>query len=250
MVPLTNRTLTSLNPEVAVPSYDRRKVSVGIVHVGVGGFHRAHEAMYLDRLMEDGKALDWGICGVGVLPTDRRMADVLTIQDHLYTLVVKHPDGTLDPRVIGSIVDYLFAPEDPEAVVERMADPATRIVSLTVTEGGYNIHATTGQFDEDDPSVRHDLEPGATPRTTFGLITEALSLRRSRGLSPFTVLSCDNIQGNGDVARRAFTTFASLRDPDLGAWVERNVPFPNCMVDRITQSLRMKTGLSWLVAST
>ena len=234
MVSLSSANLAGLAPEVAVPSYDRGRVGVGIVHIGVGGFHRAHEAMYLDRLMNEGTALDWGICGVGVLPGDRRMAEALAAQDHLYTLVVKHPDGTLEPRVIGSIVDYLLAPDDPHAVIERMADPATRIVSLTVTEGGYNIHAVTGEFDAEEPGIRRDLQPGAVPSTTFGLVTEALVRRRGRGLAPFTVLSCDNIQGNGDVARRSFAAFAALRDPALGEWVEREVSFPNSMVDRIT----------------
>src|SRR3954463_6567710 len=172
MLPLSPENLPSFPPEVATPAYDRRSLQVGIVHVGVGGFHRAHEAMYLDRLLNDGKALEWGICGVGVLPSDRRMADAMSAQDGLYTLVVKHPDGTFEPRVIGSIVDYLFAPDDPDAVIERMADPAVRIVSLTVTEGGYNIHAVTGQFDVSNPDVIHDAAPGAVPRTVFGLITE------------------------------------------------------------------------------
>ncbi|GIG23683.1 mannitol 2-dehydrogenase [Cellulomonas chitinilytica] len=233
-VRLTPETLGSLPPEVAVPTYDRDQVSVGIVHVGVGGFHRAHQALYLDRLMNAGDALDWGICGVGVLPQDRRMADVMAAQRGLYTLVVKHPDGTWEPRVVGSIVDYLLAPDDPDAVVERMADLATRIVSLTITEGGYNFHAVTGEFDGANPAVRHDLEPGTPPQTTFGLVVEALARRRDRGLPPFTVLSCDNIQGNGDMARRSFGAFAQLRDPDLGAFVRDEVRFPNCMVDRIT----------------
>jgi mannitol 2-dehydrogenase len=231
---LSMEALPELPADVPRPVYDRERVSVGLVHIGVGGFHRAHQAMYLDRLMNAGKALDWGICGVGVLPSDRTMADVMAAQDGLYTLVVKHADGTLEPRVIGSIVDYLFAPADPEAVVEKMADASTRIVSLTVTEGGYNIHAVTGEFDETDPSVQQDLSPGVQPTTTFGLVTEALVRRRARGTHPFTVLSCDNIEGNGDVARRSLVAFARLRDPDLGAWVDREVRFPNCMVDRIT----------------
>jgi mannitol 2-dehydrogenase len=234
MQPLNQETLSSLSASVPIPAYDRDRVRTGIVHIGVGGFHRAHEAMYLDRLLEQGKAEDWGICGVGVLPSDRRMAEVMAAQDGLYTLVVKHPDGTLEPRVVGSIVEYLLAPDDPEAVVERMADEATRIVSLTVTEGGYNVSPVTGEFDATAPDVLADLQPGAVPRTAFGLITEALVRRRQRGLPPFTVVSCDNIQGNGDVARRSFSAFAGLRDPELGAWVDREVPFPNSMVDRIT----------------
>jgi mannitol 2-dehydrogenase len=244
MPPLTATTLSSLDPAVAVPTYDRGAVHAGIVHFGVGGFHRAHQAMYLDRLMNEDPsnekgALDYGICGVGVLPGDRRMKDALDAQDCLYTLVLKYPDGTFEPRVIGSIVEYLFAPDDPEAVIEKMADPGTRIVSLTVTEGGYNFNAVTGEFEADNPDVRHDLQPGVAPKTTFGLIIEALARRRERGLGPFTVMSCDNIQGNGDAAKKSFGAFARLRgtavgDQDLGEWVEREVAFPNCMVDRIT----------------
>ena len=162
------------------------------------------------------------------------MQQALDAQDGLYTLVLKHSDGTYEPRVIGSIVEYLFAPDDPEAVIEKMAAQSTRIVSLTITEGGYNISDVTGEFDVTNPDVIHDLEPGAVPRTTFGLITEALRRRRKRGLAPFTVMSCDNLQGNGHLTRRVFTTFARLRDPELGDWVEREVRFPNSMVDRIT----------------
>jgi mannitol 2-dehydrogenase len=140
----------------------------------------------------------------------------------------------MDARVVGSIIEYLLAPDDPEAVIEKMAAESTRIVSLTVTEGGYNISPVTGAFDEADPDVLRDLQPGTSPRTSFGLVAEALVRRRQRGLAPFTVVSCDNIQHNGDVARRSFSAFARLRDPELGAWMEREVPFPNSMVDRIT----------------
>ena len=219
---------------IPVPDYDRTRVTTGVVHFGVGAFHRSHEAMYLDRLMNQGRALDWGICGVGVLPSDRRMQQVMADQDCLYTLVLKHSDGTWEPRVIGSIVEYLFAPDDPEAVVEKLADPATRIVSLTVTEGGYNVDLVTGEFDAGNPAVAADLQPGAVPGTVFGLITEGLARRRDRGLPAFTIMSCDNIQGNGHLAERVFTTFARLRDPKLGDWVAENVSFPNSMVDRIT----------------
>lgn len=234
MQKLTSNALTTLPASLSKPGYDRSALSAGIVHFGVGGFHRAHQAMYLDRLMNAGKAHDWAICGVGVLPGDARMKQVMDAQDCLYTLVIKNPDGTREGRVIGSIVEYLFAPDDPDAVVEKMASEAVRIVSLTVTEGGYNFHHVTGEFNADNPDVVHDLEPGAKPKTTFGLITEALGRRRERGLAPFTVMSCDNIQGNGDVARKMFTSYAKLKDPDLGAWIEQNVPFPNSMVDRIT----------------
>ncbi len=219
---------------VPVPTYDRSRVTTGIVHLGVGGFHRAHQAMYVDRLLESGEGLDWGICGVGVMPGDRRMQQVLQAQDHLYTLVLKGADGSLEPRVVGAVVDYLFAPDDPEAVIERMADERTRIVSLTVTEGGYHFDAVTGEVDLEDPALLADLQPGAVPRTAFGLITEALARRRSRGVAPFTVMSCDNIESNGNVARRCIGAFAAARDADLGAWVHTQVTFPNSMVDRIT----------------
>jgi len=127
------------------PSYNRDEIGIGIVHFGVGGFHRAHQAMYVDRLLEMGLATQWGICGVGVLPADRKMADVMVAQDGLYTLLVENPDGSHDARVIGSIVDYRYAPDDPEAVIELLAAPSTRIISLTITEGGYNIDNLPGE---------------------------------------------------------------------------------------------------------
>jgi mannitol 2-dehydrogenase len=232
--PLNAQTLAYWRGRLPVPDYDRDLVTAGVVHVGVGGFHRAHQAMYHDRFMNEGTALDWGICGVGVMAADRRMKEALDAQDGLYTLVLKHSDGTYEPRVIGSIVEYLFAPDDPEAVIEKMAAESTRIVSLTITEGGYNLSDVTGEFDVANPDVLADLEPGAVPRTTFGLITEALRRRWKRGLAPFTVMSCDNLQDNGYLSKRVFTAFAGLRDPDLGDWVEREARFPNSMVDRIT----------------
>jgi len=192
-----------LSASVPHPAYDRSQVTTGVVHFGVGGFHRAHQAMYHDRLMNKGKALDWGICGVGVMPSDQRMKEALDAQDGLYTLVVKHPDGTYDARVIGAITEYLFAPEDPEAVIEKLAAESTRIVSLTVTEGGY--------------------DPGGA---VFGYIVDALARRRERGIEPFTVMSCDNLQGNGQLTRRVVEERAGYELVD--------VSFPNSMVDRIT----------------
>src|SRR5215211_5866494 len=232
MTALSESTLDSLT--IPGLGYDRSKVSVGIVHFGVGGFHRAHQAMYVDQLMEQGEAFDWGICGVGVMPFDLRMRDAMEAQDCLYTLVQKDPGGGWQPKIIGSIVEYRYAPDDTEAVIEKMADPGTRIVSLTVTEGGYNFHPVTGEFDEANPAVQADLAPGAVPATTFGLITEALMRRRTRVVAPFTIMSCDNIQGNGHVAQEVFTAFARLREPELGEWVASTICFPNSMVDRIT----------------
>ncbi len=232
--PLNARTVASWSGRLPVPAYDRRLVIPGVVHFGVGGFHRAHQAMYHDRLMNAGGALDWGICGVGVLPDDRRMQAALDAQDGLYTLVIKHSDGTYEPRIVGSVVGYLFAPDDPEAVIRTLAAESTRIVSLTITEGGYYINDVTGEFDVANPEVIHDVEPHAVPRTVFGLISEALARRRTRGLPPFTIMSCDNVQGNGDLTRRVLAEFARLREAEFGDWVEREMHFPNSMVDRIT----------------
>jgi mannitol 2-dehydrogenase len=233
-IELGERTLAACAERVAAPTYDRSRVTAGIVHFGVGGFHRAHQAMYLDRLMNSGVAYDWGICGVGVMDADRRMKEALEAQDYLYLLVQKHGSGEYEARVIGSIVDYLFAPDDPEAVIERLANPAIKIVSLTITEGGYSLDDISGEFDAGTPEVARDLEPGAVPRSVFGLVVAGLARRRARGERPFTIVSCDNLQGNGDLARKVFTAFARLLDPDLARWIELEVHFPGSMVDRIT----------------
>jgi mannitol 2-dehydrogenase len=210
---LTQSSLSCLDDRVSRPVYDRSAVSVGIAHFGVGGFHRAHQAMYLDRLMDRGLALDWGICAIGSLPRDRRMIDALAAQDGLYTLVVKHADGRREPRVIGSIVEALHAADDPVAVARRLADPALRIVSLTITEGGYG------------------LEPSSP---VFGHIVHALALRRAAGVAPFTVVSCDNLPGNGPLTRAVVLAVAEQLDPDLARWIAAEVAFPSSMVDRIT----------------
>ncbi|ANR91219.1 mannitol dehydrogenase family protein [Mycobacterium avium] len=207
---LNAHNLTGL--KIPVPTYDRSQIGIGIAHFGVEGFHRAHQAMYLDRLLNDGLARDWGICGIGVLPDDRRMRDALRSQDYLYTLILEHPDGTQEPRVIGSIVDFRYAPEDPGSVVDLLADPATRIISLTITEGGYQPPLSAA----------------------FELVAEALNRRRERGLPSPTIVSCDNIIKNGDVARRAFTAHAEQVNPELAQWMRENTTFPNSMVDRIT----------------
>ena len=214
--------------------YDRAAVTAGIVHFGVGGFHRAHEAMYLDRLMRAGQAYEWGICGIGVMPSDQRMRDVLRAQSGLYTLLQRHPDGTEQTIVIGSIIDFLYAPDDPEAVIAKVADPATKVVSLTVTEGGYNIHRVTGEFDTSNPKIIAEVQSADPPSSVFGLVTGALQRRRDAGQEPFTISSCDNIQGNGDIARGAFVGYARMRDRPLADWIQQHVAFPNSMVDRIT----------------
>ena len=224
----------SLADSPLAPAYDRSAITTGIVHMGVGGFHRAHQAMYVDRLMRAGGALDWGICGVGLLPGDARMRDALASQDHLYSLTLKHRDGRREPAVIGSIHDYRFAPDDRDGVLEVMTAPATRIVSLTVTEGGYNIDDATGAFRTESDGARHDAAHPHEPSSAFGYIVEALRRRREAGIVPFTVMSCDNLPGNGRIARTAVVSQAAMSDPALATWIDEHVSFPNCMVDRIT----------------
>lgn len=220
-------------PRVEVPNYDRSGVAQSIVHVGVGGFHRSHQAVYLDDLCRDHGATEWGLCGVGLLAHDIRIRDALHSQDCLYTHVEQSVSGD-QARVIGSILDFLFAPENPEAVIEKMASDDTRIVSLTITEGGYFIDQGTGEFQQDHPDIVHDLAHPHHPTCTFGYLLEALDRRRQRDRKPFTVLSCDNVQGNGDIARKVLLRFAQLRDPSLHDWLAEHGAFPNCMVDRIT----------------
>jgi mannitol 2-dehydrogenase len=234
LVRLRAATLRDVAGEISVPGYDRGRLQVGIVHFGAGAFHRSHQAMYIDRLMRSGQAEDWAICAVDVLEAERGKRAIFQAQDGLYTLLVKEPDGAIGRRVIGSIIEYLFGPDEPGRVLDRLTDPRTRIVSLTITEGGYNVIQTTGEFDEDNPAIRRDLAPGTVPGTVFGFVIEALRRRRALGVPPFTVMSCDNIEGNGNVARTMFSAFADLMEPGLGAWVRETVAFPNSMVDRIT----------------
>lgn len=231
---LSLATLADLPGSVDRPNYNRSDLKTGIVHFGVGGFHRSHLAMSINRLLNSGLAKDWAICGVGLLENDKKMRDVLREQDCLYTLVLKHPDGRRESSVIGSIIEYIYAPDETQALLEKLANPDTKIVSLTITEGGYNFDRVTGDFLADTPAIAKDLKTGSIPSSVFGLVVEGLRLRRVAGVEPFTILSCDNIQGNGSVAKKMFTSFATLKDPELGAWLETHVEFPNSMVDRIT----------------
>lgn len=233
-VELTERVLSQLPSPVSTPAYDRSGVTYGIVHIGVGGFHRAHQALYLDNYLAQNPD-DWGICGVGLLEFDQKMRDVMQSQDCLYTLVERSPDKD-EARVIGSIVDYRYALDNREAVIEALAAPQCRIVTLTITEGGYYVVEGTGEFDASHPTIQHDLQHPDEPHGVFGFLTAALERLRLRGLRPFTVLSCDNLQGNGDLVGRMLTAFAKKQNPDLGRWIEQNVAFPNSMVDRITPS--------------
>ncbi|MDA8296764.1 MAG: mannitol dehydrogenase family protein [Actinomycetota bacterium] len=234
MVALNAANLDRLDPRVARPGYDRAGVSIGIVHLGVGGFHRAHQAAYLDALMGLGRGGAWGIGGVGLLPGDKAMHAALVAQDGLYTVMTRAPDGTVAARVIGSLLEHRFAPADPGGVLDRLAAPATRIVTLTITEGGYGIDPASGRFLVEDPAIAHDTVPGAVPTTVFGYLLAALRRRRDAGIAPFAVVSCDNIESNGTVARTSLSAFARLADPGLAEMIERDVAFPCSMVDRIT----------------
>ncbi|MGB7088004.1 MAG: mannitol dehydrogenase family protein [Phormidesmis sp.] len=240
-IALSDTSLSQLSEQlerVNLPQYNRADVINGIVHIGVGGFHRSHQALYIDKYLEQHSDLQqsdhrWGICGVGLLKYDENMRDALQSQDCLYTLVERSSEKDT-ARVIGSITDYLFAPEETPAVIARLADVTCRIVTLTITEGGYYVIEGTGEFDAEHPNIQHDLQSPDRPVSVYGFLTAALRQRRQNGLSPFTVLSCDNVQGNGNLARKMLTAFAKLQDPELGQWIAENVAFPNSMVDRIT----------------
>lgn len=234
VVLLNQKNLGSISPGVSVPSYNRDEVTTSIVHIGVGNFHRSHEAYYTNELMERFGVLDCGICGVGLLDYDRKIYNILKDQDGLYTLVTKELDGSLSPRVIGSIVEYIFAPENPLAVIEKMANPDIRIISLTITEGGYNMNEATGDFDFSNPAIVEDMKNPMSPKTVFAYLAQAMKLRKQRGVSGCTIQSCDNIQGNGDVARKALVNYVEKAEPELLPWIEEHVSFPNAMVDRIT----------------
>ena len=222
--PLRTTSLERLGGGVRVPTYDRAALRRGIVHIGVGGFHRAHLATYVDELCESGNR-DWSIVGAGVLAGDARMAATLAAQDHLYTLITRGSIDT-DVRVIGSIVDYLHAVPSAAGLIERIADPDTQIVSLTVTEGGYPVDDVTGAYRPDAPT--------AGPGSAFAVIADGLARRHATGGGPLTVLSCDNILGNGRATRTATVGAANALDPALATWIDEHVAFPNSMVDRIT----------------
>lgn len=232
-VKLNNANLSKLKASVRTPTYDRSKLIQHTVHMGVGGFHRAHQAVFLDDLLSLEREERWGECGLGVLKADSRMRDVLKEQDYLYTVVERSAE-TQAARVIGSIADYIYAPEDREAALEKMAAPETRIVSLTITEGGYFIDDGTGEFVSEHSDIQHDLHNQDRPVSSMGYIAAALNRRRLRGLPPFTVMSCDNLQGNGQVVKKVLLGFAELQNIELARWIADHVAFPSCMVDRIT----------------
>lgn len=221
-----------LPDRVARPRYRRGDLSPGIVHFGVGNFHRAHQAVYLDELFNAGEARDWAIVGAGVLDVEKAGRDRLAGQDFL-TTVVEQDSGHMSARVTGAMIDFI-EPGATDAVIVQLAEPAVRIVSMTITEGGYFIDPASGRFDPDHPAIRADAAQIAAPTTVFGLILAGLMRRREAGIAPFTVMSCDNIPGNGHVTQDAVAGLAALVDADLAQWIHDEVAFPNSMVDRIT----------------
>lgn len=228
---LSNATLGRLPETIRRPAYDRSRLSPGIVHIGLGNFHRAHQSWYLSRLFDLGLDHDWAILGAGVRAQDAAQRDRLLAQDCLTTLIELAPDTTR-AEVVGAMIGYLPVLPDTAALVAQMADPAIRIVSLTVTEGGYYQTADHG-FDADHPDIVHDATHPDRPRTAFGAMVAALARRRAAGVGPFTGLCCDNLLGNGAVLRQTVLGLARLSDPGLADWIGEHGAFPNGMVDCI-----------------
>ncbi|PIE08069.1 MAG: mannitol dehydrogenase [Rhodobacterales bacterium] len=231
-VKLSNANLDHLPEAVQRPGYDRAKLTAGILHIGLGNFHRAHQSWYLHRLMQQGLAQDWAIVGAGVRPYDADMRAKLAAQDYLTTLIELAPDAT-SAEVVGSMIDYVPVEEGNGPLIARMARPDIRIVSLTVTEGGYYIDPATGGFDAAHPDILHDAAHPDTPKTAFGAMVAALKIRRDKGTGPFTGQCCDNLQSNGAVLRQTVVSLARLSDPALADWIDSHCTFPNAMVDCI-----------------
>lgn len=230
---LSNATLGDLSASAMLPTYDRSSLTPGIIHIGVGNFHRAHLAWYVHRLMQQGVATDWAIIGAGVRDHDKAMRRHLLAQDCLTTLIELDPHGNQAAEIIGSMIDYLPVEADNAALIQAMADPRIRIVSMTVTEGGYFIDPRTGGLDAAHPDIRHDADNPDNPRTAFGAMVAALRMRRDAGTGPFTGLCCDNLQGNGAILRQTLVGIASLADPEFADWIDSHCSFPNSMVDCI-----------------
>lgn len=219
-------------------NYNRENIKPGILHIGVGNFHRAHQEFYTGQLLEDADQQQWGYCGAMILPSDERLYKALKEQKGEYTLTVCGRNGEDKAYRLGALVELIWGMEDPEGIINKIADKDIRIITLTITEGGYNMEKSTGTFMLQDEKVVHDLQNPSTPQTVFGYVAEGLRRRMNRGNGPVTILSCDNLQHNGNTAKKSFTTFFSAQDPELASWVQSNVTFPNSMVDRITPATR------------
>ncbi|MDB0032544.1 mannitol dehydrogenase family protein, partial [Alphaproteobacteria bacterium] len=223
---LNNEALDQINGSTIKPTYDRSQLQAGIVHIGVGNFHRAHLSWYLHRLMQKGMDLDWAIIGSGVTEYDIPMREKLASQDFLTTLIELDPEGNRSCEIVGSMIDYVAVEKNNQPLIQAMSQPNIRIVSLTVTEGGYFINEK-GELILDHPDLVHDIENPDNPRTSFGAMVSALDLRRQAGLGPFTGLSCDNLIENGNKLKQAVLGIATKRNLELANWIEENCTFPN-----------------------
>lgn len=228
---LNKQTLTKLSAGVSVPSYEPGAISAGIVHIGVGNFHRAHQAVYLDKLFNLGLDHDWGIIGAGLRPSDKNMRNVLREQDWLSTVVELDPAQDT-ARVCAAMIDFVEI--DPQKLIEQLCKKEIRIVSLTITEGGYYRDEKSGGFNASHPEIVYDSQHPDTPKTVFGVLLAALDKRRQSAVAPFTIMSCDNLPGNGHVTQQAMVGLAQLHSTELADWVSAEVSFPNAMVDCIT----------------
>ncbi|MFI3267122.1 MAG: mannitol dehydrogenase family protein [Rikenellaceae bacterium] len=215
-------------------SYNKQQIKSGILHFGVGNFHRAHLQCYTNQLLSDESQSSWGICGAMLMPQDERLYKVLKAQDNNYSLTVCGRDGVNETQWIGSLVELLWSGEDSEAIINKVADKDIKIITLTITEGGYNTDKSTGEFIFDNEMIQHDLENTQNPKTVFGFVAEGLRRRKMAGNGAVTILSCDNLQHNGNTCKKVFTAFIEKQDAELAEWVKTNVTFPNSMVDRIT----------------
>ena len=227
-----------MKTQVISYGYNRENVKSGILHIGVGNFHRAHQEYYTSLLLENEDQQNWGICGAMILPSDERLYKALKGQGGEYTLTVCGRNGEDTAYRLGALNELYWGTEEPEKIINRIADKDIRIITLTITEGGYNIEKSTGAFILEDENIKHDLQCRISPKTAFGYVAEGLRRRMNLGNGPVTILSCDNLQHNGNTAKKAFMSFFRAQDSELAAWVEKNVTFPNSMVDRITPATR------------
>ena len=227
---LNKTNLRRFSDAVRIPTYDRNTLTPGILHLSVGNFHRGHMAVYLDELFEQGLDLDWAIIGAGLRPSALDMRKILKAQDYLTTVVELAPTA-ISAHIVSAMVDFL--PSDPDIIHDALSDRQIRIVSMTITESGYYIDAATGEFAADHPEMVRDAKSPDNPTSLFGVIVKALRARRDAGIDPFTILSCDNLPGNGNITRQTVLGLARLDDPELADWIAASVSFPNSMVDRI-----------------
>ena len=232
MTTLSLANLTTIGKTIPVPKYKREDLNPGILHFGVGNFHRAHLAVYLDELFNLGLCHDWALIGTGVMDFDEKIRSTLAAQDFL-TTVVEQDNDVSSAHITGAMIDFI-APANKQAILDKLSDPAIRIVSMTITEGGYFIDPATQRFDPTHPAIAKDAANAENPATVFGYLVAGLKARKNKNMKPFTVMSCDNVPHNGQVTRNAVVGLARLSDPGLADWIETRVAFPNAMVDRIT----------------